>query len=65
MADIGDGSGGIVRGGFYQDRDTVGGVPLVDHFLVGLFVFVGGFLDGRFHSILGHIGRFGVLNSGS
>ena len=52
----------VVGSGFDQYGDAVRSVSFVDDFLVvGLFL-AGGFLDGAFNVVLGHVGRFGVLD---
>ena len=61
-AHVGHGAGVVVGSGLHEDGDTEGSVSLVGDLLVVLGILVGGFLDGAFHSVLGHVLSLGILH---
>ena len=61
-ADVGHGALVVVGGGFHHDCYSVGAVSFVDDFLVVAGILLGGFLDGAFDGVFGHVGGLCVLH---
>jgi hypothetical protein len=59
--DIGDRSGIVIRCCFYNNGNSMRTIAFKHDFFEILFILVGRSGDSRFHTILGHIEGFGIL----
>ena len=64
-ADIGHGTGVVVRGGLYQIGDAEGAETFIDNLFEVAGLGLGGLLDGTFDVFLGHLLTLGLCDEGA
>ena len=62
---VGDCSGGVIGGTLHDYRYAVRAIAFIYYFLEVFFFFGSGSFDCGFHTILGHVNAFGVLDGHS